>query len=237
MWKPLNIFTFPKSSRNYTRTPAEPGMYSYILNVIDKANNSQYARTLVLYDTQSSITTDDSSPMVATSAAEETSYKWQNNLTNPISVSWKNHFRNDFLESNKLLRPVSPYKYFNSYANFYKAVPDNLEDHDGMRTLKGITNAHGVVKFQYAYRHSNQGNDPPNDWKDPTDNFMSQTTSFNAIRHNGDSLNVWVKAIDILGNEKIDMIQVYFDETPPDKLGDITFIKNIENSTLPFSSR
>lgn len=236
LWKPLNIFTFPKTSRKFTRIPAEPGMYSYILNVVDRANNSQYARTLVLYDTQSSITTDDSSPMVATSAAEETSYKWQNNLTNPISVSWKSHFRNDFLESNKLLRPVSPYKYFNSNANFYKAVPDNLEDKDGMRTLKGITNAHGVVKFQYAYRHSNQGNDPPNDWKDPTDS-MSQTASFNAIRDNGDSLNVWVKAIDILGNEKIDMMQVYFDETPPDNLSDITFIKNIENSTLPFSSR
>lgn len=236
LWKPLNIFTFPKTLRKFTRIPAEPGMYSYILNVVDRANNSQYARTLVLYDTQSSITTDDSSPMVATSAAEETSYKWQNNLTNPISVSWKSHFRNDFLESNKLLRPVSPYKYFNSNANFYKAVPDNLEDKDGMRTLKGITNAHGVVKFQYAYRHSNQGNDPPNDWKDPTD-YMSQTASFNAIRDNGDSLNVWVKAIDILGNEKIDMMQVYFDETPPDNLSDITFIKNIENSTLPFSSR
>nr|XP_034323636.1 uncharacterized protein LOC105326363 [Crassostrea gigas] len=237
LWKPLNIFTFDKSSRNYTRTPAEPGMYSYILNVVDRANNSQYARTLVLYDTQSSITTDDSSPMVATSAAEETSYTWQNNLTNPISVSWKSHFWNNFLERNKLLSPVSPYKYFNSDANFYKAVPDNLEDKDGMRTLKGITNAHGVVKFQYTFRHSNQGNNPPNDWKDPTDNFMSQTASFDAIRSNGDSLNVWVKAIDILGNEKIDMIKVYFDETPPDNLGEITFIKNIENSTLPFSSR
>uniref|UniRef100_K1PLN0 Megakaryocyte-associated tyrosine-protein kinase n=1 Tax=Magallana gigas TaxID=29159 RepID=K1PLN0_MAGGI len=186
---------------------------------------------------RSSITTDDSSPMVATSAAEETSYKWQNNLTNPISVSWKSHFWNNFLERNKLLSPVSPYKYFNSDANFYKAVPDNLEDKDGMRMLKGITNAHGVVKFQYTYRHSNQGNNPPNDWKDPTDNFMSQTASFDAIRSNGDSLNVWVKAIDILGNEKIDMIKVYFDETPPDNLGKITFIKNIENSTLPFSSR
>lgn len=237
VWRPLNVFTFPKSSRNYTRSPAQSGMYSYILNVIDRANNSQYARTLVLYDTQSSITTDDSLPMVATSAAEETNYKWQNNLTNLISVSWKSHFRNDFLESNKLLRPVSPYKYFNSHVNFHKAVPDNLEDKDGMRTLKGITNAHGVVKFQYAYSHSNQGNDPPNDWKDPTDNFLSQTTSFNTSRKDGDSLNVWVKAIDILGNEKIDMMQVYFDETPPDDLGDdIPFIKNIENSTLPFSS-
>lgn len=236
VWRPLNVFTFPKSSRNYTRTPAQSGMYSYILNVIDRANNSQYARTLVLYDAKSSITTDDSSPMVATSAAEETNNKWQNNLTNLISVSWKSHFRNDFLESNKLLRPVSPYKYFNSHVNFHKAVPDNLEDKDGMRTLKGITNAHGVVKFQYTFRHSNQGNDPPNDWRDPTDNFLSQTASFDAIRKNGDSLNVWVKAIDILGNDKIDMMQVYFDETPPEFLEDIEFIKNIENSTLPFSS-
>nr|XP_034323632.1 uncharacterized protein LOC105320732 isoform X2 [Crassostrea gigas] len=236
-WSPMNVFTFLESSRNFTRVPAQPGMYSYILNVIDRANNTQYARSLVLYDPKSSITTYDTSPMIATSAAEETNYKWQNNLTNPISVSWKSHFRNDFLESNKLLRPVTPYKYHNFYVNFQKAVPDDLEDKDGKRTLKGITNAHGVVKFQYTYRHSNQGNDPPDDWKDPTDNFMSQTASFNVIKQNGDSLNVWVKAIDILGNEKIDMMQIYFDETPPDNLEEIIFIKNIENSTFPFSSR
>lgn len=99
----MNVFTFLESSRNFTRVPAQPGMYSYILNVIDRANNTQYARSLVLYDPMSSITTYDTSPMIATSAAEETNYKWQNNLTNPISVSWKSHFRNDFLESNKLL--------------------------------------------------------------------------------------------------------------------------------------
>lgn len=230
-WKPLNVFTLSKSKREFKRVLAQPGMYSFILNVVDNANNSQYARTLVLFDNQSSITTDNSSPMIATSAAEETSYKWQNNLTNPISISWKSHFRNDYHERNKLLSPVTAYKHDQ------KRVLDGLEDKDGKRTLKGITNAHGVVKFQYAFRHSNQGNDPPDDWKYPTDNFMSQTASFHAIRQNGDSINVWVKAIDILGNEKIDMMQVYFDETPPDNLGAITFIKNIENSTLPFSSR
>lgn len=105
-WKPLNVFTLSESDRKFKRVLVQPGMYSFILNVVDNANNSQYARTLVLFDNQSSITTNNSSPMIVTSAAKETSYKWQNNLTNPISVSWKSHFRNDYHERNKLLSPV-----------------------------------------------------------------------------------------------------------------------------------
>lgn len=230
-WKQLNVFTLSESARKFNRTLVQPGMYSFILNVVDNANNSQYARTLVLFDNRSSITTDNSSPMIVTSAAEDTNYKWQNNLTNSISVSWKSHFRNGYHDKNKLLSPVTAFKHYQ------KKVLDDLEDKDGKRTLKGIANAHGVVKFQYTFRHSNQGNDPPDEWRDPTDNIMSQTATFHTSRHNGDSLNVWVKAIDILGNEKIDMMQVFFDETPPENLGDITFKKNMKNSTLSFSSR
>lgn len=129
-WKPLNVFTLPVSKREFKRELVHPGMYSYILNVVDNANNSQYARTLVLFDNQSSITTDNSSPMIVTSAVEETRYKWQNNLTNPISVSWKSHFRNNYHERNKLLSPVTAYKHDQ------KKVLDDLEDKDGKRTLK-----------------------------------------------------------------------------------------------------
>lgn len=59
---------------------------------------------------------------------------------------------------------------------------------------------------------------------------------FDVIRSNGDFLNVWVKVIDILGNEKIDMIKVYFDEMFFDNFGEIIFIKNIENLIFFFLS-
>lgn len=59
---------------------------------------------------------------------------------------------------------------------------------------------------------------------------------FDVIRSNGDFLNVWVKVIDILGNEKIDMIEVYFDEMFFDNFGEIIFIKNIENLIFFFLS-
>ena len=218
--------------------PKKPGMYSYILNVVDRANNSQYARTLVLYDNISSVSSNESSPMLATSAAEETNYKWQNNLTNNISVSWENHFSNFFHEANKLLVPVSQYKYNDFEVKFQKAVPDKLEDLDGKRTLEKITNVNGIVKFAFTFGNANQGDKPTNQWHIVNDIFK-QAASFNVPRANGDSLNVWVKAEDILGNEKIDMMRVYFDETPPDEIHDqdVIFQKNLENSTLPFSSR
>lgn len=59
---------------------------------------------------------------------------------------------------------------------------------------------------------------------------------FDVIRSNGDFFNVWVKVIDILGNEKIDMIKVYFDEMFFDNFGEIIFIKNIENLIFFFLS-
>lgn len=59
---------------------------------------------------------------------------------------------------------------------------------------------------------------------------------FDVIRSNGDFFNVWVKVIDILGNEKIDMMKVYFDEMFFDNFGEIIFIKNIENLIFFFLS-
>lgn len=237
-WDPSKSFSFSDSERNFTYTPDQPGMYAFLLNVIDNANNTQYARTLVLYDNQSSVTIDTNSPLIATSAAEETNYKWQNSLTTNISISWRGHFRNTFHENNKLLVPVTPYKYYNHYVKFHKAVPDKLEDKDGDRTLARVTNVHGIVGFQYTYRHVNQGSQPPSDWN-PVSDINSQTASFNIPRSNGDGLNVWVKATDVLGNKQIDVMQVYFDETPPDPLTQrsVNFIKNLKNSTFPFSSR
>ncbi|XP_048736746.2 uncharacterized protein LOC125651937 [Ostrea edulis] len=237
-WDPSKSFSFSDSERNFTYTPDQPGMYAFLLNVIDNANNTQYARTLVLYDNQSSVTIDTNSPLIATSAAEETNYKWQNSLTTNISISWRGHFRNTFHENNKLLVPVTPYKYYNHYVKFHKAVPDKLEDKYGDRTLARVTNVHGIVGFQYTYRHVNQGSQPPSDWN-PVSDINSQTASFNIPRSNGDGLNVWVKATDVLGNKQIDVMQVYFDETPPDPLTQrsVNFIKNLKNSTFPFSSR
>ncbi|XP_062593097.1 uncharacterized protein LOC134254585 [Saccostrea cucullata] len=236
-WSPMNTLIFNSTARGYNFVFLIPGMYSLILNVVDKANNSEYARKLVLYDNTSSISIDNSSPMISTSAVKETNYQWQNNLTNDISISWEGHFRNKFHENNKLLNQVTDFKHFDHDKGIQKIVHDVLDDNDGERTLNAIPNVHGIVKFEYAYGNANQGNQTPTNWQIIID--LNQTVSFFVQRQNGDTLNVWIRATDSVGNSDSDIMHVYFDETPPTALTKRTveFKPNLNNSVFSFSSR
>ncbi|XP_062612374.1 uncharacterized protein LOC134274137 [Saccostrea cucullata] len=218
----------------YTYTPRRSGMYSFILNVIDRANNVQYARTLVLYDPTSNITLSKL-PFMARSAEAETNFQWQNNLDKDIIMSWKGHFQNKFHEDNKLLNPVAQYKNFNNDANIEKQVPNQLDDNSGKRTLKEIRNVHGIVKFEYFYRHGNQGERTPQFWYKVNDTF-SETQAFNIERKDGDTINFWVKATDIMGNTKVDLTKISFDSSPPESLNPsgVIFTRNVKNATYPF---
>ncbi|XP_062587619.1 uncharacterized protein LOC134249266, partial [Saccostrea cucullata] len=236
-WSPTKTFTFNTTVRTFSYTPSQPGMYSFILNVVDRANNSEYARTLVLYDNTSSITTDEAFPIISTSAVKETNYQWQNNLTNDITISWKGHFRNVLHENEKFLIPVTDYSHFDHDKKFEKLVLSKLDDNDGNRTLNAIRNIHGIVKFEYDFGNANQGSQAPTNWQPIND--LTETVTFFIPRRNGDTLNVWIKATDVLGNKEVDLMHVYFDETPPANLttGDVRFIPNLKNSTFPFTSR
>ncbi|XP_061172823.1 uncharacterized protein LOC133182112 [Saccostrea echinata] len=236
-WSPTKTITFDKSERTFAYTPKQPGMYSYILNIVDRANNSEYARTLVLFDNTSSITKDDAFPMISTSAVEETNFQWQNNLKNDISISWKGHFRNVLHEDKKLLIPVTDYKHYDHDKKFQKRVLPKLDDNDGNRTLKPISNIHGIIKFEYDFGNANQGSQEPVSWRPIND--LTETVTFNIPRRDGDTLNVWIKATDVMGNQKYDLMHVYFDETPPSPLihNDVLFIPNLKNSTFSFTSR
>ncbi|XP_061164432.1 uncharacterized protein LOC133173456 [Saccostrea echinata] len=236
-WHPDEEISLSASETSYTYTPKRAGVYSFILNVIDRANNTQYARTLVLYDPSSNITLSEL-PFQARSAEAETNFQWQNNLTNDINMSWKGHFRNKFQDDNKLLNPVTHYKHFDYVAKYEKLVPNQLDDNSGKRTLRGIRNVHGIVKFEYFYRHGNQGDKTPRTWYIVNDTF-SETQKFNIERKDGDTINFWVRATDIMGNTKVDLTKIFFDSSPPKSLipTDVIFTKNVKNATFAFSSR
>ena len=131
---PLNpIFTktIYNSSETVTFAPTETSMYSVLLQVSDKANNSKVARQLFLYDNMSSIeftkpglidrmpTLDEKQDMKkgdggfhALSAIPETGYLWQttyNGSKTRIIFNWENHFVNKPIEQGKLLNKVLPY--------------------------------------------------------------------------------------------------------------------------------
>ncbi|XP_061166329.1 uncharacterized protein LOC133175243 [Saccostrea echinata] len=227
-WRPDEEISLSALETRYTYTPKRAGLYSFILNVIDRASNTQCARTLVLYDPSSNITLSKL-PFIARSAEPETNYKWQNNLNKDIIVSWKGHFQNQFHENNKLLNPVAQYKNVDSVTNIEKHVPNQLDDNSGKRTLKEIRNVYGIVKFEYFYRHGGQGERTPQTWYKVNDTF-SETQIFNIERKDGDTFNFWVKATDIMGNTKVDLTKISFDSSPPKRLNpsDVIFTRNID---------
>lgn len=236
-WNPDEEISLNKSESGYTYFPKQSGMFSFILNVIDNANNTQYARTLVLYDPKSNVTLS-SSQFFATTAEQETNYRWQKNLNSNISMSWKGHFQNKFHHDEGLLNPVARYLHYDFMTKYEKQVPLELDDNTGNRSLQRIPNVFGIVKFEYFYRNSNQGNKTPIFWKSVSEP-LSENQTFNIERRDGDTINFWVKATDILGNDKIDMTQISFDSSPPSKLrdADVTFLRNVKTTNFNFSSR
>ena len=94
-------------------------MFSFILNVIDNANNTRYARTLVLYDPLSTVTLT-SMPFLATSAEPETEYRWQKSLNDSFTISWTGLFQNKFHHVNNLLNPVARYLHYDILSKYEK---------------------------------------------------------------------------------------------------------------------
>jgi hypothetical protein len=129
--KPIHQFKTNKtSSINFpTYYPLETGMYSILLQVSDKANNSKIARRLVLYDNDSFITLTKPAfnpnmsidvsdikigdgGMHVITAIPETGYMWQSSnhdTKTRIVLNWENHFVNRIYDQDKLLNRVLTY--------------------------------------------------------------------------------------------------------------------------------
>ncbi|KAK3088866.1 hypothetical protein FSP39_024768, partial [Pinctada imbricata] len=238
-----NLLEFPMY------TPGAPGMYSIVLEISDQANNTMYARSLVLFDSNPIVTIndDENNRIKVESADEESDWLWQSTLDNeagngsPIRVSWRGHFTNKLHVDQKLLNPVNPFpqvrRKVSESKTIEKIVPQKFEDNNGKRSLKGIENIHGIVRFQYAFKKDSHGGSDsqiaPNkssDWVDVT-NFMREEVTFTAARSDGDTIRIWIKAFDVMGSSNIDSVSVHFDSSPPAITDKDTFIEKNQNST------
>ena len=98
-----------------TYTLPGPGMYSVVLEVTDSVGNTAVARRLLLWDSQSAVSTNPKRPMSVldlTSVTEEgETYVWVTKTVDkdhPVTVTWSDHFENTFHHNNKLLNEVKP---------------------------------------------------------------------------------------------------------------------------------
>lgn len=238
---PIHIAEVDNGQDQLSYLPSQPGMYSMVLEVNDLANNSRYVRRLFLYDPIHAveINTDKGAQLFVSSASIVSGHLWQVNLTNNIEVNWTNHFANRFHEKHYLLNPVSPFpKVEDERINFRKEVEDALDDHEGQRSVRGIANTHGIVRYERAYKRYQ---DYIENCDDPrgaiSKNLTGETDVFNVKREGGDTLCIWVTAWDVKNTSKRDVTRVHFDDTKP-TVGPLQPVQlNMETPGHPFSSR
>ncbi|KAH3716767.1 hypothetical protein DPMN_059496, partial [Dreissena polymorpha] len=204
-------------------TPPGPGMYSVLVQVRDNANNSRTARRFVLYDATSSITLNtETAKLYISSAREETGYKWQTpastgpNVT--VTVAWPNYFGNRLHEENQFLAEIEQYpvqfKEIQADGVLYseKCVNSSLDDNEEPRTRLAIENFHGIVKYEIAFVSTGEVREPTTGWHQ-----IPLKESFSAQRPlvDGDRLRVWVRATDIMGNQRADSTLIKVDGSKP----------------------
>ncbi|KAL3832097.1 hypothetical protein ACJMK2_023774 [Sinanodonta woodiana] len=232
------------SNYSYVHTPSESGMYSVLLQAIDKANNSKIARRLVLYDPNStiSVNVENDDTFYVSSAARETGYMWQSakqGTKTECTVQWTNHFSNNFISDGKLLNKVNAYP--SQFENIEregilktkKFVYPGFDDNEGERTVEEKPNKNGIVHFEVNILYPNDINEPANGWRV---NGLSDRYTFSVVPKDGKPAFIWVRAHDVLGNVKDDNTIVYFDSTPPVLSNNSTFARN-QKGTYNHTSR
>ncbi|XP_046557083.1 uncharacterized protein LOC124266316 [Haliotis rubra] len=217
--------------------PARPGMYSFVLEAADKANNSVYMRRFALYDRESAVTTDPANALYISSAVQDHGFQWMTDASTPIITNWQDHFLNYVHESGKFLNSILPFRVkIVENPPIYKEVPDTNDDNYGRRTRAAIPNVRGIVRFEWTHAVNKSGgraHHTPVNWNDISGlNTTNQTTVAGVT--SGTTVTVWVRARDILDNRNVDSTSVTYDFTEPE-YSLMTFNKN-EKSNIPFSS-
>jgi hypothetical protein len=224
-------------------TPPEAGIYSCILEVSDEANNTRYARRFVIYDKTSQVTVQDNNPLYCMSASEPSGYKWQTNITNDINgktrvdISWADHFVNEVHEAGHFLSPVGPYEprlTDGGWREDYKKIEEAFDDFEGTRNRSGIENVNSIVKFEFAHQI------PPVDleniaWLEIPGLKQNNSLTLSGV-NDGYVHQFFIRATDIMGNQKIDSTTIHFDSTIP-FIGEPDLDYNVQDGSYDFSSR
>ncbi|KAH3717275.1 hypothetical protein DPMN_060057 [Dreissena polymorpha] len=216
-----------------TFTPPEPGLYSIVMEVTDNANNSIFTRRFALYDNVSSVTTNPLSVhgLHATSAAKETGYRWQME-TKSVKLNWTDYFVNKVHHEKKFLNKIKKFPtLFDDLEsigirNVKKFVFDSYDDTEGNRTMDAIPNVNGITRFEYGYVVNQASEQAPTVWN----TGLTQNVDLPVSTNHGDTVTLWVRAFDILGNMLEKKTTVTIDVTPPHIISNLA-----ENKTSSFT--
>ncbi|CAH1783330.1 unnamed protein product, partial [Owenia fusiformis] len=224
-------------------TPEIAGTYSIVLTAVDNtghggsSGNVETARRLFIYDNNSVVDTVQHKPLKPISASQNftsgnsTSNKmchWQHNLQDEsgkgesVVFEWTDRFINRYHHMNKILGAVDNYQE-------REILPEYDDFDEGERTRSEIQNANAIVRFNYTFLKDHSGGRnittmPEDNWN-PTDNVLDQGQRLDIPREDGDTVRLWVRAIDVMGTYVNDSVCVHFDSSPP-VIEDIWLVDN-----------
>ncbi|XP_077865058.1 uncharacterized protein LOC144350866 [Saccoglossus kowalevskii] len=204
----------------FTITLNHPGVYCVMLTVDDVAGNHNRARRFLIFDDVNGVNTTDQFLIWVDSAAENTTHLWQTDLqdsnnTGPqVVLHWPGHFYNWFHKEHKFLNAIED--------NSPPLTPD-YEEVTGQppttRSREAIPNVNAIVRFEVNYGIDHQGGrtitSPSENWHD-VENIKVEKQRINIPRRDGDSIHLWVRATDVMGNTNQDDVLIHVDSSPPD---------------------
>jgi hypothetical protein len=114
-----------------------PGMYSVVLIVFDKAKNKRFARCLVFYDNMSTNEVKSGKRIIVKQSSLETNHTWVSKDDLTLIVLWTDRFLNKRHKQHGWLNKVESLKH----------IAKEYDDIYGVRTVSQIPNIHGKILF------------------------------------------------------------------------------------------
>jgi len=232
---------------SFQYTIPSPGVFSLLLTVYDKANNTATARKIVLFDKENGMK-KTGEPLRLNGVPVESGYGWLTTFprnsddgNSRLTLNWKGRYTNQkHLSEGWLL----------SVRRNYDIFDDNLLKTDGRRTIHEIKHDNGTVGCRLAFKVDQQGGRDPhtsdikasnisnsNELEPSTWAFFDHTTQRTTLVIPGLNSNhtivIWIQAFDVVGYSFEDQIKISFDNTPPK----IDTAVLVENAIDPYTSR
>ncbi|XP_046569939.1 uncharacterized protein LOC124278266 [Haliotis rubra] len=181
--------------------PNKYGLYAVILEVHDTAGNIQYVRRLVLNDNSSKLMTDSTKPPQVVSATQKSGFKWQTNL-GPVCIDWKGCYYNDEMRDNNPLQPVLR----------QIEVAAGYDQTAGVLPTSGTPNVDGIIEAKYSVSVDHA---VKSDWA-LVPHFTNQSLCITETLHDGQTVDISLRMMDIVKNSLEESVRVYIDSTVPD---------------------
>ncbi|XP_078616240.1 uncharacterized protein LOC144884660 [Branchiostoma floridae x Branchiostoma japonicum] len=214
----------------------ETGVYSIVLTVEDSCgpDNGNFisARRFLIFDNNSTVEVDTSGHTMSVDSGASSS-TWLTDLQDStghgqkVVVKWPGHFYNHLHHHNKFLNPIKDH---------HPPISSEYEERTGIppetRSREEIPNVNGIVLFQTDWAVDHEGGrsltGPPGNWTNVTD--MVEQQALDIPRRDGDTIRVWIRAYDVMGNVAEDNVTVHVDSSPPTVEG--VSLSRLENTGL-----